>query len=84
MDSSSVCFSGQESNVSDAPAGKLQFSFENMRPAAVLLVLENSFSEFLLCAVDLQSNHGYKSTVLIKIFYEHGNVLAYLVESGMV
>ena len=84
LDSSSVCFSGQESNVSDAPAGKLQFSFENMRPAAVSLVLENSFSEFLLCAVDLQSNNGYKSTVLIHIFYECANVSVYLVESRMV
>ena len=69
LDSSSVCFSTrQESNVSDAPTGELQFSCENMRPATVSLVLENSVSEFLLCAVDLQSNHGYKSTVLIHIF----------------
>ena len=84
LDSSSVCFSGQESNVSDAPAGKLQFSFENMRSAAVSFMLDNSFSEFLLCAVDLQSNLGYKSTVLIKIFHEHGNLPLYLVESRMV
>ena len=48
LDSSSVCFSRQESNVSDAPAGELQFSCENMRPAAVSLVLKNSFLEFLL------------------------------------
>lgn len=53
LDSSSVCFSTrQESNVSDVPTGELQFSRENMRPATVSLVLENSVSEFLLCAVD--------------------------------
>ena len=84
LDSSSVCFSRQESNVSDAPAGELQFSCENMRPAAVSLVLKNSFLEFLLCAVDHQSNNGYKSTVLIHIFHECGNVPVYLVESRMV
>ena len=69
LDSPSVCFSRQESTVSDVPAGELQFSCENMRPAAVSLLLKKSFSEFLLCAVDHQSNNGYKSTVLIHIFH---------------
>ena len=40
LDSSSVCFSRQESTLSDAPAGELQFSGENMRPAAVSLLLK--------------------------------------------
>ena len=57
LDSSSVCFSGQESNVSDAPAGELHFS-----------------CEFLLWAVDHQSNDSYRSTVLIHIFHKHSNV----------
>lgn len=84
LDSSSVCFSRQESTLSDAPAGELQFSGENMRPAAVSLLLKKSFSEFLLCAVDHQSNNGYKSTVLIHICHECDNVPVYLVESRMV
>ena len=71
LDSSSVCFpTRKESNVSDAPTGELQFSCESMRHATVSLVLENSVSEFLLCAVDHQSNHGYKSTVLVHIFWK--------------
>ena len=84
LDSSSVCFSRQESTLSDAPACEFQFSGENMRPAAVSLLLKKSFSEFLLCAVDHQSNNGYKSTVLIHIFHECGNVPVYLVKSRMV
>ena len=71
LDSSSVCFpTRQESNVSDAPTGELQFSCESMRHATVSLMLENSVSEFLLCAVDHQSNHGYKSTVMVHIFWK--------------
>ena len=45
---SSVCFSTRlESNVSDVPTGELQFSCENMRPATVSLVLENSVFRIL-------------------------------------
>ena len=56
--------------MSVAPTGELQFSCESMRHATVSLVLENSVSKFLLCAVDHQSNHGYKSTVLVHIFWK--------------